>query len=153
MARVESNRPLARPMNFQARVLCLHPHEYDTRYAGVRCVASSGGNAARARFIEWHITERAYRRKGAAMKRKTLLVVPASAVFAVIPVVAGWGHDSSDKRDSRDAKARLSRVDRDVTRHSERMIERGRQTFRFDTFGSEAFWGDTLRLHEAIAGA
>lgn len=28
----------------------------------------------------------------------------------------------------------------------------GRQIFRHDTFGSEAFWGDTLRLHEAIAG-
>jgi hypothetical protein len=33
-----------------------------------------------------------------------------------------------------------------------RMIEQGRRTFRFDTFGDEAFWGDTLRLHEAIAG-
>jgi hypothetical protein len=31
-----------------------------------------------------------------------------------------------------------------------RMIEEGRQTFRYDTFGDEAFWGDTLRLHEAI---
>jgi mono/diheme cytochrome c family protein len=29
----------------------------------------------------------------------------------------------------------------------------GRETFRFDTFGSESFWGDRLRLHEAIAGA
>ena len=34
-----------------------------------------------------------------------------------------------------------------------RLIEEGRETFRFDTFGSEAFWGDTLRLHEAIAGS
>lgn len=33
-----------------------------------------------------------------------------------------------------------------------RMIEEGRQTFRHDTFGSESFWGGTLRLHEAIAG-
>jgi len=31
------------------------------------------------------------------------------------------------------------------------MIEEGKQIFRFDTFGSEAFWGDTLRLHEAVA--
>jgi cytochrome c peroxidase len=29
----------------------------------------------------------------------------------------------------------------------------GRQTFRFDTFGDEAYWGGKLRLHEAIAGA
>jgi len=35
----------------------------------------------------------------------------------------------------------------------ERRLAEGRETFRFDTFGDEAFWGDTLRLHEAIAGA
>jgi hypothetical protein len=28
----------------------------------------------------------------------------------------------------------------------------GRQTFRFETFGDEAFWGDALKLHLAIAG-
>jgi len=33
------------------------------------------------------------------------------------------------------------------------MITAGRQTFRFDTFGDEAFWGDQLHLHEAIEGA
>lgn len=32
------------------------------------------------------------------------------------------------------------------------MIDEGRRTFRFDTFGDEAFWGDTLQLHRAIAG-
>jgi hypothetical protein len=32
------------------------------------------------------------------------------------------------------------------------MIEEGRRTFRSDTFRSEAFWGDQLRLHQAIAG-
>jgi hypothetical protein len=31
-------------------------------------------------------------------------------------------------------------------------LAEGRETFRFDTFGDEAFWGGTLRLHEAIAG-
>jgi hypothetical protein len=34
----------------------------------------------------------------------------------------------------------------------ERRLEAGRKTFRFDTFGDEAFWGGTLRLHEAIEG-
>lgn len=33
-----------------------------------------------------------------------------------------------------------------------RMIDEGRQIFRFDTFGSEAFWGDIVGLHRAIAG-
>jgi hypothetical protein len=34
---------------------------------------------------------------------------------------------------------------------AERDFEKGRNIFRFDTFGDEAFWGDTLRLHQAIA--
>ncbi len=33
------------------------------------------------------------------------------------------------------------------------MLSEGRRIFRFDTFGDEAFWGDSLRLHEAIEGA
>jgi cytochrome c peroxidase len=32
-------------------------------------------------------------------------------------------------------------------------IARGRDTFRNDTFGDQAFWGDTLHLDDAIAGA
>ena len=33
------------------------------------------------------------------------------------------------------------------------LIDEGRKAFRFDTFGDERFWGDTLKLHQAIAGA
>jgi hypothetical protein len=33
-----------------------------------------------------------------------------------------------------------------------RMVRDGRRIFRFDTFGDEAFWGDALQLHKAIAG-
>ena len=40
-------------------------------------------------------------------------------------------------------------VIRDNAKH---MADEGKQTFRFDTFGDESFWGDTLRLHEAIEG-
>jgi len=32
-----------------------------------------------------------------------------------------------------------------------KVVEQGKQIFRYDTFGDEAFWGDTLRLHEAVA--
>ncbi|HKS25085.1 MAG TPA: hypothetical protein VJZ76_19985 [Thermoanaerobaculia bacterium] len=31
------------------------------------------------------------------------------------------------------------------------MLADGRQIFRYDTFGDEAFWSDTLRLHEGVA--
>ena len=37
--------------------------------------------------------------------------------------------------------------------HATQMLKDGRKIFRFETFGSEAFWGDTLELHTAIAGA
>jgi hypothetical protein len=33
------------------------------------------------------------------------------------------------------------------------MVQQGRNIFRFDTFGDEQFWGDTLMLHKAIEGA
>jgi hypothetical protein len=36
---------------------------------------------------------------------------------------------------------------------SARMLAEGRQTFRFATFGDEAFWGDKLKLHQAIEGS
>jgi hypothetical protein len=34
--------------------------------------------------------------------------------------------------------------------NSQQMIKQGRHTFRFDTFGDEAFWGGQLKLHETI---
>ncbi len=39
-----------------------------------------------------------------------------------------------------------------VDRHARALVDEGRRTFRHDTFGDEAFWGDTLGLHRAIAG-
>jgi cytochrome c peroxidase len=32
-------------------------------------------------------------------------------------------------------------------------VTEGRKIFRYDTFGDQAFWGDALQLHQAIAGA
>jgi len=54
--------------------------------------------------------------------------------------------------DSNEEDGRVS-ADRLVHRNAERMIVEGKQTFRHDTFGDEAFWGETLKLHQAIAGA
>jgi cytochrome c5 len=33
------------------------------------------------------------------------------------------------------------------------LVRQGKQTFRFDTFGDQAFWGGTLHLNQTIAGA
>ena len=40
-----------------------------------------------------------------------------------------------------------------VLDNSRALIEEGQHTFRFETFGDEEFWGDTLRLHDAVKGA
>ena len=44
-------------------------------------------------------------------------------------------------------------LDRQIDENAAQMVASGRQIFRHDTFGSESFWGDTLRLHQAIAGS
>jgi hypothetical protein len=46
----------------------------------------------------------------------------------------------------------VSQEDDPIQQNAVRLIEEGRQTFRYDTFGDEVFWGDTLKLHQAIAG-
>ena len=43
--------------------------------------------------------------------------------------------------------------DEQIDDNADQLISQGRQTFRFDTFGDEAFWGDMLQLHRAIEGA
>jgi hypothetical protein len=48
--------------------------------------------------------------------------------------------------------ALLTEMDRAIADNSRQMVREGRRTFRFDTFGDEAFWGDLLGLHNAIQG-
>jgi hypothetical protein len=40
-----------------------------------------------------------------------------------------------------------------VADNARQMLEEGRRVFRYETFGDEAYWADTLKLHRAIAGA
>src|SRR5918993_534025 len=42
--------------------------------------------------------------------------------------------------------------DKEIEQNAARMMREGRQTFRHDTFGDEAFWGGLLDLHLAIEG-
>jgi hypothetical protein len=53
------------------------------------------------------------------------------------------------ERSARETWPNVSGPERDALQ----MIKEGRQTFRFDTFGDEEFWGDALQLHRALAGA
>jgi hypothetical protein len=58
---------------------------------------------------------------------------------------------ASDSPGTRRAKnTRLAPFDILIVKNAAAMLKEGRQTFRFDTFGDEAFWGGQLRLHEAL---
>src|SRR4051812_1661207 len=56
-------------------------------------------------------------------------------------------------RSSPNREQHLTAFDRTVNANLKNTIAEGRETFRFDTFGDEGFWGDTLQLHKAIEGA
>jgi hypothetical protein len=71
-------------------------------------------------------------------------------------VIVGYSLQQSEKAlaaTSEKGKEAVSETDRLIVNNAQQMIEEGRRIFRFDTFGDEAFWGDTLKLHQAIAGA
>src|SRR5262245_49924761 len=50
-------------------------------------------------------------------------------------------------------RGKTTEGERQTDSNAQRMLDEGKQTFRFDTFGDEAFWSDALQLHRAIAGA
>src|SRR6266568_1456073 len=77
------------------------------------------------------------------------LTVLASALV-LIGVVAGARHPVRAETPQATAATPQSG---DIQQYSARMIEEGRHTFRYATFGDEVFWGDTLKLHRAIAGS
>jgi hypothetical protein len=78
--------------------------------------------------------------------------VSRSVVLALVAAACGWLLALSTATMSVADDRRRSR-DESVHADARAMIQEGLRTFRFDTFGDEAFWGDALRLHEAIAGA
>jgi hypothetical protein len=74
------------------------------------------------------------------MKRSmaVLAVLSAACVIGAIRTFA-------DPRSNKD-------FDAQIADHAKMMLNEGKKTFRYDTFGDEAFWGDALQLHKAIAG-
>ena len=76
---------------------------------------------------------------------KIAVVLFAAAAMTVF-LSAPWA-------EAQDKSGRLTEVERLAEANAQRMLAEGKQTFRFDTFGDEAFWSDALQLHRAIAGA
>ena len=81
-----------------------------------------------------------------------ITVIMAAALFGWLSLDQGQAQNESTLQ-VQGKKAKVQSFDDQIDVNAERMIAEGRQTFRFDTFGDEAFWGGQLRLHEAIAQA
>ena len=56
------------------------------------------------------------------------------------------------EREQQEQDQKKTGIDKQINKNASEMVEQGRQIFRYDTFGDEAFWGDTLKLHRAIQG-
>ena len=69
-------------------------------------------------------------------------VLAASLVVGVV-----FGTVLASRAERGDHQAKL------IQANAKKMLAEGRQTFRFDTFGDQVFWGDTIQLHKAIEGS
>lgn len=81
---------------------------------------------------------------------KSILAVIALTLWAV---QLAWVSFESMAADSNQGVKAVTEIDRQVDDNAQRALAEGRRIFRFDTFGDEAFWGDTIKLHQSIQGA
>ena len=75
------------------------------------------------------------------------LLVGGAVAFVIVGTVA-----LRQAAPAAQAQPAATGFDTAIDQNAQRMLEEGRRIFRFDTFGSEEFWGGKLRLHEAIVG-
>ena len=75
-------------------------------------------------------------------------------IFALAAAAALISYDAAlaEQRTKQAPPAAPSRLDAAVRDNVERLLAEGIQTFRYDTFGSEDFWGRQVKLHQAIQG-
>ncbi len=87
-----------------------------------------------------------------------VIVVLAAAVVGLILVNSGEAkspatHVQGPPAQSNASREKLRNFDAQIVSNANKYLIEGRKTFRFDTFGDEAFWGGQLQLHQAIKGA
>jgi hypothetical protein len=49
-------------------------------------------------------------------------------------------------------KPDANKFDDAAAAYAKKLLDEGKEIFRHDTFGSENFWGGTLKVHQAIMG-
>lgn len=87
-------------------------------------------------------------------ERKVLPLVAVILAIAAVVVVVDRRSDAKDWSETQAQKStKLSESERLADANAQRMLDEGKQTFRYDTFGDEAFWTDALQLQRALSGA
>ena len=97
-----------------------------------------------------HLFEGSKARVDRVAKLVKLITLLVCGAFTVM-YFADRGH--ADQKGDRDGQKKEKGFDAKISANAEQMFEQGRQIFRFDTFGDEVFWTDTLKLHKAIEGS
>jgi hypothetical protein len=87
-----------------------------------------------------------------------VIVVLAATVAGLVFIDNGEAKTPSTHSQGPPAQANASReelrnFDTQIVANANKFLIEGRKTFRFDTFGDEAFWGGQLQLHQAIKGS
>lgn len=86
---------------------------------------------------------------GLKWKSSKPLGFASGVMVALVAVVLIATHGRADLVE----KMKQRMLDERIDSNAQSMLVSGRSIFRHDTFGSESFWGDKLKLHRAIAGA
>ena len=86
-----------------------------------------------------------------------VIVVLAATVIGLVFINSGEAkvtatHLQGPPAQSNASREKLRNFDAQIVLNANKYLIEGRKTFRFDTFGGEAFWGGQLQLHQAIKG-
>ena len=84
------------------------------------------------------------------MKKHSIILVSLGIIFIVTMSISliqcinsATAQKSATNKESEDP----------ISDNAKQMLAEGKQTFRFETFGDEAYWTDALQFDKAMAGA
>jgi len=89
------------------------------------------------------------------LPRFAVVAVSGTAVAAMVLAVAAYSQTAPAVETGVAPKAAVVKAlatDSTIVENAKTLLEKGRAIFRFETFGDEAWWTDTIQLHKAIAG-
>ncbi len=84
------------------------------------------------------------------MKKNVLLLVSLSIAFFIAAMSLLQCTDST--KDQTPTSKNDKESDDPIAANAKQMLEEGKHTFRFETFGDESYWTDALQLNKAILG-